>query len=48
MPLLDYYCRECGAELIDEFVKTTDELRECPMCKTIMDKRPPETNFVIK
>jgi len=33
MPLYDYECRDCGAEVSDVFQKVTDpELTTCPLC----------------
>ena len=34
MPIYDYECRDCGAEVSDVFQKVTDEhLTTCPSCK---------------
>lgn len=33
MPIYDYECRDCGAEVSDVFQKVTDpELTTCPLC----------------
>jgi putative FmdB family regulatory protein len=33
MPIYDYECKDCGAEVTDVFQKVTDpELTTCPMC----------------
>ena len=35
MPIYDYECRDCGAEVSDVFQKVTDpELKKCEVCGT--------------
>ena len=49
MPLFDYMCPDCGAEV--EVFKKYSNVEEpvlCQMCKTAMDKKVSASNFYLK
>lgn len=49
MPLFDYFCADCGFVLEDCLIWTKeDEYVPCPKCGTVMVKKIPASNFVIK
>lgn len=45
MPIFDFYCKECGEESKDVFLRDSEEEVKCPKCDTPMNKRPPIFSF---
>lgn len=46
MPIFDFYCKECGFEDFDVYIRNPDNEVLCKECGAKMDKRPP--NFSMK